>query len=166
MTPDPASPTPPETDQAEAQPEQGKSPEEVFASLRERFDEFVDYAVYYLITRLDALKFAIKRRIFTASLIAVAVLAGAGAIITALVLLAEGVCDGLSDLLGHRWAGELVTGALLLGIVAIVGVKAVNRFITGPHLRTVRQYEELRRRQRERRGRDVTDRAREGESHG
>jgi len=165
MTPETSSTAPPDTDPAETPTDPCKSPEEVFASLRGRFDEFVDYAVYYLISRIDALKFAIKRRILTASLISVAVLAAAGAIITAVVLLAEGICDGLTDLLGHRWAGEFATGALLLGGVGIAGIYAITRFMSGPHLRTVRQYEALRQRQRERRGCDVTNRPGDGESH-
>jgi hypothetical protein len=166
MIPDPASTAPPETGRAENPPDSCKSPEEVFASLRGRVDEFVDYAVYYLISRIDALKFAIKRRILMASLICVAVLAAAGAIITAVVLVAEGLCDGLTDLLGHRWAGEFATGALLLGIVAIGGIFAMTRFMSGPHLRTVRQYEALRQRQCDKRGCDVTNRPGDGENHG
>jgi hypothetical protein len=165
-SPDPASSAAPEDGRAEPPGERTDSPEEAFASLRGRFDEFVDYAVYYLICQLDALKFAIKRRILTASIMAVTVLAAAGAIVTAVVLLCEGICDALSGLLGHRWAGELVTSLLLLGLVALAGSIAVNRLFIGPHQKIIDRYEELRRRQRQRHGRDVRDRAREDKTHG
>ena len=119
-----------------------------------------------LLCQLDALNFAIKRRILTASIMAVTVLAAAGAIVTAVVLLCEGICDGLSSLLGHRWAGELVTSLLLLGLVVVAGAIAVNKLFIGPHKKIVDRYEKLRRRQRERHGRDVRDRAREEKTRG
>jgi hypothetical protein len=165
-TPDPASSAAPENDRSQDSKSRVESPEEASAALHERLDEFVDYAVYYLLTRLDALKFAIKRRILSASIVLIAVLAAAGIIVTAVVLLCEGICDALTDLLGHRWAGELVTGVLFLATVGILGSIAVKRLISGPHQRTVLQYEELRRRQRARYGRDVNQRAREDDGHG
>jgi hypothetical protein len=163
---DPGKRAPPEDDRVRSGPDPKDSPEEAFASLRGRVDEFVDYAVYYLICQLDALKFAIKRRILTASIMAVTVLAAAGAIVTAVVLLCEGICDALSSLLGHRWAGELVTSLLLLGLVAVAGAIAVNKIFIGPHQKMVDRYEEMRRRQRDRHGRDVHDRAGEDRTHG
>ena len=165
-SPDPASSAPPDDGPVKSPGERTNSPEEAFASLRGRLDEFVDYAVYYLICQLDSLKFAIKRRILTASIMAVTVLAAAGAIVTAVVLLCEGICDALSSLLGHRWAGELVTSLLLLGLVAVAGTIAVNRLFIGPDKNIVDRYEELRRRQRRRHGRDVRDRARGDKTHG
>jgi len=165
-SPEPASSAPPDDGPVKAPGERPDSPEEAFASLRGRLDEFVDYAVYYLICQLDSLKFAIKRRILTASIMAVTVLAAAGAIVTAVVLLCEGICDGLSSLLGHRWAGELVTSLLLLGLVAVAGAIAVNRLFIGPHQELVDTYKERRRRQRQRHGHDVRDRARKDKTHG
>ena len=145
-------------------PDPADSPDEAFASLHNRFDEFVDYAIYYLISRLDALRYAFKRRILIASIMAVTVFAAAGAIVTAVVLLCEGICDALSAMLGHRWAGELVTSLLLLGLVAVAGSIAINRLFIGPYHKLVDRYDELRRRQRQRHGRDVRDRARDDKS--
>jgi hypothetical protein len=162
---DPGSAAPPRDSPSEA-PNSSESPEQAFASLHQRLDEFGDYLAYYLITRLDALKFAVKRRLLTGALGLIAVLAAAGTIITAVCLLCEGISDGLSVLFGHRWLGEIVTGVLLLGGVAIAGWISVERLVHGPHLRTVKRYEELRRRQRERYGRDVKDRAHEEADHG
>jgi len=164
-TPDPATSPSPGKDQAQvgsetnpSSPSGAPSPEEIFASLRSRTEELADYAVYYLLSKIDAIKFAIARRIMVGSIIAIAVLAAAGAIVTAVVLVCEGICDGLSELLGRRWAGELATGAVLLGGVAVLGLIAMRKFAGRPHLSSVKRFEFLRRRQKDRRGRDVTDR--------
>jgi hypothetical protein len=125
--------------------------------MRDRISELVDYFLYYISARIDTLKFAVKKRIFTASWIAIGVLAGAGAIITAVVLLCEGVCDGLSVLFGHRWAGELATGVLLLGGVAGIGYGIVWQLIRSSHLKSMAKYEGMRKKEREKFGRDTAE---------
>ncbi len=134
--------------------------------MRDRISELVDYFLYYISARIDTLKFAIKKRIFTASWIAIAVLAGAGAIITGVVLLCEGICDSLSVLFGHRWAGELATGALLLGVVAGGGFIAVRHLIQQSYLKSLGKYEAMRKKERERFGRDAAARTAERANHG
>jgi hypothetical protein len=158
MNPDPASSAPPRSDRDEKPVDRTGSPEEALKALGERLGEFVEYAIYYLASRLDAFKLAIKRRIVTASIIAVAVLAAAGAIVTATALLCEGICDALTELLGRRWAGELTTGVLLLGLVGITAYYGISRVVSDSHRRAIHRYEEWRRRQRERYGRDVAGR--------
>src|SRR5579872_593304 len=133
MNPDPAPSAPPREDRGEKPADRTGSPEEALKALGGRLGEFVEYAVYYLASRLDAFKLAIKRRIVTASIIAVAVLAAAGAIVTATALLCEGICDGLSELLGHRWAGELATGVLLLGLVGMIAYFGISRVVEDSH---------------------------------
>lgn len=155
----------PDSDRAKPSPGPTDSPEAAFQRIHKHLDEFADYLLYYLLARFEAFKFAIKRRILMASIVAVAVLAAAGMIITAVFLLCQGISDGLSDLFHHRWAGELATGVLLLGGVSLCGFLAVNHLINGPHRATVRRYEELRRRQRRRHGHDVKERA-TGNNHG
>ena len=145
--------------------QQPQSPEESLKMLGKRAGELFEFAAYYFATRVDAFKVAIKRRIVTASIISVAVLAAAGAIVTATALLCEGICDALTELFGRRWAGELATGVLLLGLVGITAFFGINRIIKESHLRTTLRYEAWRRKQRERYGRDVDDRAKEGNGH-
>ncbi len=160
---------PSENDPAESpteSPEPAAPEDEAFASLRTRLEELADYVAYYLSSRIDALRMSIRWRIIWGWLIGVAVLAGAGAIVTAVALLCEGICDGLSELLGRRWAGELATGVLLLGIVALVGYLIVSRLVRRAHRRITNKYEAFRARQRERYGRDVTSHGGDGESHG
>lgn len=169
MESDRANPAPPENYPAESpaeSPEPDASTEEAFTSLRSRLQELADYFAYYLASRIDALKLAVKRRIIFGVMVAVVALALAGAIVTAVVLLCEGICDGLSVILGHRWAGELATGVLLLGALALVGYLILSRLIRQSHRRTIGKYEAFRARQRERYGRDVTGKGGDGDAHG
>ncbi|MGD0388739.1 MAG: hypothetical protein ABSC42_07275 [Tepidisphaeraceae bacterium] len=169
MESDRANSAPPENDPAESRsesPEPDASAEEASTSLRSRLEELADYFAYYLASRIDALKLAVKRRIIFGVMVAVAALAGAGAIVTAVVLLCEGICDGLSVFLGHRWAGELATGVLLLGALALIGYLILSRLIRQSRRRTIGKYEEFRARQRERYGRDVAGQGGDGEAHG
>lgn len=162
----PDSPSPP---RAQSPPQ---SPEEAIGDARAKIAELFDYLAYYFQARIDALKFAIKKRIFIACFIAVAVVAGAGVIVTAVALMCLGVCDGLSELFGRRWLGELVTGTLLTGGTGAAAFVVLRRLIEGSHARIRNKYESLRWNQRAARGRDVGDRATgpqdpvSGESHG
>jgi len=173
MESDHANSAPPENDPAESpsdspaeSPEPDPATDEAFASLRNRLEELADYFAYYLTSRIDAIKLSIRWRIIWGSLMGVAVLAGAGAIVMAVVLLCEGISDGLSVILGRRWAGELATGVLLLGFVALVGYLIVRRLIRQSRRRTLGKYEAYRARQRDRYGRDVADQGGDGEDHG
>jgi hypothetical protein len=123
-----------------------------FAAIRERVAEVLDYFLYYLSAQIDSVKFAIKKRIFIAATIAVAVLAGAGAIVTAVVLLCEGICDGLSELLGRRWAGELATGCMLVIVVGIGAYVTLGRLIRRSHKRIIAKYEAMQKRHEDRFG--------------
>jgi hypothetical protein len=142
------------------------SHDDPLGDIRQRISELIDYFFYYISARIDTLKFAVKRRIFIASWIAIAVLAGAGAIITAVALLCEGVCDGLSVLFGHRWAGELATGAMLILVVAGGGYGAIWYLIRRSHLKSMAKYEAMRRKEREQFGRDATEPTGNGDRHG
>ncbi|MGA2442372.1 MAG: hypothetical protein ABSH08_15570, partial [Tepidisphaeraceae bacterium] len=84
MESDRANSAPPENDPAESHsespaecPEPAAPTDEAFASLRNRLEELADYFAYYLSSRIDALKLAVKRRIILGVMVAVAVLAGA-----------------------------------------------------------------------------------------
>ncbi len=121
-------------------------PGDPIAAMRDRVAELVDYFLYYISARIDSLKFAIKRRIFIACWIATAVLVAAGAIVTGVVLLCVGVSEGLTQWFGHRWAGELATGALLLVVVAVGGFIGIGHLIRSSHLKSVAKYEAMHKR--------------------
>jgi hypothetical protein len=154
--------------QAAERPGRDPPPPDPLGDMSARVSQLVDYFVYYVSTRIDILKFGIKKRIFIGSWIAIGVLASAGAIITAVVLLCDGICDGLTVLLGHRWAGELLTAVLLLGGVAIVGFGIVGQLIKRSNLKTMAKYEALRHKQPPANGKHTTsaDRPGHGDPHG
>jgi hypothetical protein len=149
----------PESPQAQPQTDppskDERPPVSPLGDLHVKLAELLDYFLYYITASIDSLKFAIKRRIFVAWVIAVAVLAGAGVVVTAVVLLCEGICDGLSELLGRRWAGELATGILLIIIVAGVAYFALRQLARRLHRKMSAKYEAIHARQRERFGRDA-----------
>jgi hypothetical protein len=151
-------------DQASERARGESSPPDPLADMRARISEVVEFFLYYISARIDTLKYAIKKRIFVASWIAISVLAAAGAIITAVVLLCEGICDGLSVLFGHRWAGELATGVLLLAVVFAGGFGAVNHLIQRSQRKSIAKYEA--RRRKERYARDAADQADNGDRSG
>lgn len=134
------------------------------AAIRERVAEMLDYFLYYLSARIDSVKLAIKKRIFMAVMMAVAALAGAGAIITAVVLLCEGICDGLTELLGRRWASELITGCLLVIVGGAGAYVTLRHLARRSHAKIVAKYEAMQKRQEDRFGRAAEKKS--GESHG
>jgi|HubBroStandDraft_1064217.scaffolds.fasta_scaffold401231_2 hypothetical protein len=140
-----------------------RTTEDVIHSLHVRFGELFDFAVYYLVSRIDAAKLYVKRKILWLSVIALAVLACAGATVTAVVLLCAGIADGLSELFGHRWAGELATGIILLGATAGAGSLLMNRLVGQSHQERIAKFEAMRARHRRRHGRDIADVARESQ---
>jgi len=68
------------------------------------------------------LKLFIEKRVLYACAIATASLIMASLGITGLVLISMAACDGFTALFGHRWAGELTTGAILLLFTATAGI--------------------------------------------
>jgi hypothetical protein len=138
-----------------------RATEDVIRTLYLRLGELFDYAAYYLLTRIDAGKHYLKRKILWLSIVALTVLACAGATVTAVVLLCAGVADGLSDLLGHRWAGELLTGVLLLAVTAGAGYWLMNHLVGQSKRERMMKFEKMRARHRQRYGHDIADAARQ-----
>jgi hypothetical protein len=66
-------------------------------------------------------KLFIEKRLLYACAIATASLVLASLAVTGLVMMSLALSDGLTLLFGHRWAGELGTGLVLLLIAAIAG---------------------------------------------
>ncbi|HEX4052980.1 MAG TPA: hypothetical protein VHX86_01820 [Tepidisphaeraceae bacterium] len=170
MVSQPESPEKPE--ETRQRPEDKPPSADPFAAIRETIAEMLDYFLYYLSARIDSVKFAIKKQIFAASTIAVAVLAGAGAIVTAVVLLCEGLCDGLSELLGRRWAGELATGGILVILFGVGAYVTLSRLVRRSHQRMIAKYEAMQKRHEDRFGHGAGDKTRDktgaksGASHG
>jgi phosphotransferase system glucose/maltose/N-acetylglucosamine-specific IIC component len=144
----------------EGQPSQGHAGE----SMRERLAELREYFSYYTAARLDSLKSSIRRLVLWVAVLFIALLAVAGLVITAVVLICNGICDALTWLLHSRALGEILTGGLLLvGLffAAYLGLGLMHQFW---HSQTVLKYQARRQRQREQFGRDVSGAAKDNES--
>jgi hypothetical protein len=156
-SPRPKTAPPPPPPSSPSPDEDRRSTEEVISDLHLRFRELVDYVVYFLMTRIDAARHYVKQKILWLSLIALGVLAGAGAVVTAVVLLCTGIADGLSALFGRVWAGELATGVILLGVTGLLGSYMFGRLVKQSHQERVAKYDAFRARFRERYGHDIDD---------
>jgi len=166
MSSDPAPSAPPDADQGSPASDQAYSPEEALGMLRERLAQLADYARYYLASRRDAVKLVVKRGIFFAIAGLLAVFALAALLVTAVVLICQGVAEGLSVLLGHRWAGDLLTGLILIGGIAAIAMIAYKIVGSRSHRLTMERYAELRQKQREQYGQDISSHSASGNGHG
>jgi hypothetical protein len=136
-----------------------------FRVVLDRIAELRTYAAYYIGVQLDRLKLTIRQIVLLAVLGVIALLIAAGAAVTAVVLLLQGIAGGLAVLCGNRpWLGDLLCGVLVLGIIVIglwVGLKNVTRTSRNA---TVAKYEREQTRQRSDLGIDVEQRAAESKS--
>jgi hypothetical protein len=154
------------TTAAAAGAEPGSAPDAVpgaaLAELIERFSEVREYLLFYLRTRVDAIRVSI-RNLLLLSVIVVGAMASVGALaITAVVFLTMGIAQGLTALLGgHAWLGNIVTAVLMLGAIGGATYLAVIRITKTSKQRMVDAYEGRKRRQRHDHGTDVEQRAEE-----
>jgi hypothetical protein len=132
-----------------AGPEAAKKVLDQVAELRE-------YAAYLAAVKLDALKITLRKLVVYALLGIVAGIAGIVAICLAVTQALYGIADGIGLLLGgHYWAGNLITGALVLGGTALVVVLGVRKFIGGTRDATLQKYEARKAQQKAKFGRDI-----------
>jgi hypothetical protein len=139
---------------------EGPAGQDPLATLRRALAELQDYVAYYLAARADALKLQVRTILIYVALGLVAGLAGAGALITAMVLTLNGVANGLALLLGgHIWAGQLIAGLGVLILAAVTIVFGLRYLTNSSRGRTMKKYEHWRTDQRAQFGHDVVQRA-------
>jgi len=125
------------------------------------------YATHYLAARVDAAG-AHLRRIVLWMLAAIATaVAGLTAIIVAVVMVLTGLARGMSLLLGGEdWAGPLVIGGGILGLIAAAGYFSVRAWSHRWAQTTRKKYERRREKQRSEFGSDTLQRAAGGDVAG
>jgi hypothetical protein len=124
--------------------------------------EIREYIAYFITAKIDGLKVSLRRIGIFAALGGIGLVAGAAAIVTATVLVIVGLAQAIGLLLGGNfWAGNLIVGLLLLGLIGAGAYLAVSRLFKASRKATVKKYELRRQRQRADFGHDVIDRARE-----
>ena len=143
--PDPAThPMPPPDSPAEAW-------REGFAKLA----EIRAYFAHFVAAKIDGIKVSLRNAGIYAALGVVGLIALAAVIATTVALLLVGIAGALGAAVGHVWLGQIITGVLmliLLGVGVMVGMGIVNKSFRS---KTVQKYEERKRQERIRFGRDV-----------
>ena len=119
-----------------------------------------EFAAYYVTTRLDAIRLAVRHLGIVAGMMVVVGVGALAVIVTAVVLMMRGIAGGLAELFPrYPWLGDLIAGVvfLLIPIPAImIGMRAITRTFK---TLTVQKYEARQRQQRQHFGSDVSDNA-------
>lgn len=130
--------------------------------LGRQFGELKDYAAYFLAAKADRIKLTLRNLGLYAALGAVGAIAGAALIITATVLLVQGLAQLINKPLPYAlqpWLGNLLVGLLLLGLVGGGVYWTMNKVFGASRKRTVQKYENRRRQQSINYGHNVSERA-------
>lgn len=143
--------------------EQQKSPEaEGFPQLLRQFRELGEYFSYYLAARADSAKVGLRNALVSVTLAALAFIVVASLSLGAIWFALNGAAEGLSILCGNRpWAGNLLTGSLLVAALAAGMCVVIRRLNNTTREGTVAKYENRKFRQQARYGHNVADRAAE-----
>jgi len=161
MSDDPAAAhTAPPPTQTDAPP-----PAAPLADAAARLHEIPDYLEYWLTAKLNQLRLwfrKLRRAVYLSFLLLIAV---ATAVAASVFLLCRGVAEALGALVGRPWLGDLLTGIVLLTVLALAVPFAMARTARISKLNTLAAYERRRRRHREKHGTDVHERARNKQNH-
>jgi hypothetical protein len=117
--------------------------DESFSDMSRHLHVAREHASRYVSAQLDRIKAAAR----SAILFGLLGLAGAGIgiaiVVTSAVLLCLGIAGGIAELLGGRqWAGDLIAGGTVLGVIAIGGSVAVKGIVGIARRRTMASYEQ------------------------
>jgi len=131
-----------------------------FADAKERLAELREYVSFYLAAKSDAFKLSVRNAVFYAVLGVVGLLAGAAAIVTAVVLLIVGIADGIGSAFGRfGWLGDIIIGVAILGLIALGAKVALSKVFGASRKAMVEKYESRKHNQRQRFGRDIDSQA-------
>ncbi len=120
----------------------GESAADALRTAWARIAELPAFARYFLAAKIDRLKLTIRQYVMLAALGVLALLAAASAVITAIVLVLQGIAGGLTVLCGHgAWIGDLLCGIIVLGAVGISIRILVTRVTKLSRESTVLKYE-------------------------
>jgi hypothetical protein len=145
---------------------EGPSPAEAFKEAASRFAELKEYAALYVAAKADGIKVTLRNVAIYAALGVVGAIVGIGFLITAVVLLLNGLAGLVGEIFPERfedWGGPLVVGLLLLGGTAAAIVYGLKSVTNTSRKRLVEKYENRKRDERRVYGHDVQERAAEQE---
>ena len=137
----------------------GESPMNALRDAARHLGEAKEYASNFLAAKADAAKLSFRRLGLMIGLFVIAGMTGAGILITAAVLLINGLATGIGHLFDPDkvWLGQIIVG-LLVVLAANVGMFLMIRSaMRASRDRTVQKYEARHNEQRSRYGHDVTN---------
>lgn len=103
----------------------------------------------YLAAKADLLTLRLRRLVLAVVGGLLALLAGAAIVTVSAALVVRGIAELVTRLLGGRaWAGDLITGLGLLGVIALVTYFALRGAARASRQRTVKRYERRRNKDR------------------
>ena len=103
--------------------------------------ELRDYAAIYASAKADKLKQSMRQIVLYAALGIIGLIAATAYIVTAVAVAILGMSEGLGHLFGERvWLGHLVTGLVLLSVLALVVYIMVRRMTSNSRRRTIEKY--------------------------
>jgi hypothetical protein len=108
--------------------------------------EAVEQLQIYLKAQLARIQAGIRSTILFAVLGIAAVLTGLTVVVVSVVLFCVGIADGIADLLGGRqWAGDLITGGAVLGVLFLGGWIGIKILFNSARRKTIASFEKQRR---------------------
>jgi hypothetical protein len=101
-----------------------------------------EQATRYAMAQLGRVKAMVRSAILFGLLGIFAAAVAVTVIIVASVFLCMGVAGAIGEVLGGRvWAGELITGAVVIGVIGLSGYLVVRRLIGAARLQTIASFE-------------------------
>jgi hypothetical protein len=134
-----------------------ESPMDALRSAAQHLGEAKEYASNFIAAKVDATKLSIRRLVLMLALGVVAGLCGAAMLITAAVLLVNGIATGVGHIFSPDkvWLGQIIVGSLFVVGVNVLVFVMIRKMIGASRDATVKKYEARHRLQRSRFGRDV-----------
>jgi hypothetical protein len=107
--------------------------------------EAISYGKWYLAAQADRIRSTIRNALLMAVIGIVGAIIALTVLVTATVLLCVGVANSIGMVLGGRlWAGDLITGLLVVGSLSLIALVFSRRMIRSAGQRTQAEYEKKR----------------------
>ena len=134
-----------------------ESPMDALRSAAQHLGEAKEYASNFIAAKVDATKLSIRRLVLMLALGVVAGLCGAAMLITAAVLLINGIATGVGHLFDPDtvWLGQIIVGLLFVVGINVLVFLMIRKMIGASRDATVKKYEARHSQQRSLFGRDV-----------
>jgi hypothetical protein len=130
-------------------PDDDTPPGESFGQAMSQFAELKEYAAQYIAARADSLKLSVRKGVLFAVLGVLGLFVGGAILVTAASIFVIGIAQLIAHWLGDRaWAGNLIVGALMIGLMVGGAWFMMRRILGAGRKATVERYERRLKQQR------------------